>query len=685
MRAADVMIGQISTALLSQQGRLMPWAPVFFAFGIGAFFSAGTEPGVWLLWGMGLVGACLSLVALRLDPVRGPLVWALALMAAGFALAGARTHYVAGPVLEFRYYGPIEGRVVGLDRSASGAIRVTLADVRLSRMDPERVPRHVRVSLHSETDQPPMPGARIMTTGHLSPPGGPTEPGGFDFQRHTWFLSLGAVGYTRVPLLLADPERAGAGVFGIRMALSDYVQEAIPGDAGGFAAAITTGDRSGLTPEVTQNLRDTNLAHLLAISGLHMGLLTGFIFGSLRLVLALTPLSNIWPARKFAALGALAVGVVYLALSGGNVATERAFVMVAVALAAVILDRRAISLRSVAVAALIVLALRPEALLSPGFQMSFSATIALVAAFGALTGSPLSRGPGWSRPVLALFVSASVAGFATLPFAAAHFNRMASFGLIANLVAPPVMGTVVVPAGVLATLLAPLGLDGIGFWIMQQGLGWILAVASTVAAWEGAVRHIPAPPGQVLPLLAIGALAVVLISGLGRWAGLLPFVAGLLIWVNSERPTVLIADTGTLVGVLTEEGRALTKERGAGFVARNWLENDGDGVAQAEAAARWQDAAKVKAVEVAGTWILHASGKRALASLESCPEGYILVASTDVSDPWPCRVLDPRALRESGAIALHARAGALHEKTARQVAGTRLWNDTQTRRARLAY
>jgi competence protein ComEC len=681
--------GVFAAAVLAQRGALFPWVPVVFALGIALFYAAPAEPPLWLLGLAGVLALLAGGLALRADAVRGPCLWAVALLAAGVSVAGLRAHLVATPVLDFRYYGAIEGTVTGIDRSRSGAVRVTLSEVRLSRMAPERIPRKLRLSLHGEAAQRvPRPGARVMTTGHLMPPSGPTEPGGFDFQRHAWHLGLGAIGYSRVPLLPAAAPPESAGVFGLRMALSAYVQAQVSGKAGGFAAAITTGDRSGLDPAVSQALRDTNLAHLLAISGLHMGLLTGFIFAALRVVLA--PLALWLPTRKLAAAGALAVGAVYLALSGGNVATERAFVMVAVALCAVLLDRRAISLRSVAVAALIVLTLRPEALLAPGFQLSFAATVTLVAAFRALVALRLrDRAPLGTQPILAFFVSATVAGLATLPIAAAHFNRMASWGLIANLTAPPVMGTIVAPAGVLAALLAPFGLDWIGFWIMAQGLSWIILVAETISAWPGSVRFVPAPPGAVLPLLALGGLAVVLMKGRVRWAGVAPMLAGLALWAADDRPAVLVADTGGLVGVMTDEGRALSRARASSFVARTWLENDGQGLDQPAAAALWPGDDLLRVWPVAGGRIVHAPGKRALARLESCDADTLLVTTRrDVADLLPpaarCEVLGPQRLAQTGSLALSRRPDGWSMTSAAHETGRRMWNDAATRRVRAA-
>jgi competence protein ComEC len=668
----------IDRVLLGQRGHLFVWSPVCLALGIGAYFGMPVEPGVTEFAVLAVLGTGFAAAALRWPGGWSALGWALALAAAGFCLAGARAHRVADPVLGWRYYGPVEGRVVALDRSSSDALRVTLGHVRLERVGPGKTPGRVRLSLHGEPaeSRPELkPGQRIMTTGHLSPPSGPAEPGGFDFRRHAWFAGLGAVGYTRNPVLtLAPPEtgRAGLYVFTLRMAVSQRVQAVLPGDVGGFAAAVTTGDRSGMGQGALQALRGSNLAHLLAISGLHMGLLAGFVFAVLRLSLAAIPaLALRLPVKKIAAVGALAAAVAYLLLSGGNVATERAFVMVAVVLGAVLVDRRAFSLRAVAMAALIVLALRPEALLGPGFQMSFAATTALVAVFGWLRDSSIRLGPDWLKPVLGVVISSAVAGAATAPYAAAFFNTLAHYGLVANLVSVPLMGVLVIPAAVLAACLTPFGLEFIGLYLMGLGLRWILGVAHWVSALDGARGFVVSPGPWVIPVLSLGMLWLILWQGRARSAGLIPAMVAFWLWSGAERPGVLVADTGGLVGVMTDHGRALSKPRGAGFVASVWLENDGDGVAQPEAAARWPgDEGRVRIIRTGANEVVHVIGKRAAAGFDSCKAGQVIIASVPMALSGPCEVFDPKRLRSTGSLAISDK-GII---TARDQSGQRIWN-----------
>ncbi len=683
MRPSEALTG----GWARQEGHLFPWAPVLYGSGIGLYFALRFalrfEPSatLWACVGLALVVALIA--ALKAPHHVRPLCFGVALALAGFAVAGAKAHRVAAETLSFRYYGAIEGRIVKIDRSASDAVRLTLDHVRLEGMDPSRTPDRVRVALHgAQGFIDPEPGLTVILTGHLSPPGGAVEPGGYDFRRHAWFQRLGAVGYTRTPVLALRAPDAGAAelwVYRLRMKLSTAVQEALPGPVGGFASAITTGDRSGISEESYDALRASNLAHLLAISGLHMGLLTGFVFAAVRVGFALRPRVALrWPAKKIAAVVALVAGAAYLMLSGGNVATERAFIMVSVLFGAVLVDRRAVTLRAVAVAALIVLTLKPDALYGPGFQMSFAATTALVAVYGAFRTHGLSpaRWPRWMRMVGGVATSSLIAGLATAPIAAAHFNQVPHCGVIANVLSVPLMGLVIIPGAVLAALLAPFGLGWLGLWIMAPAIRWILAVAETVSSWSGALSHVVAPEPFVLPLLAVALLWLALWQGAGRLLGA-PLVALAFVqWSITERPDLLVSQTGGLVGVLTDAGRALSKPKGDGFAAASWLENDGDPSDQAQAHQRSAFAEKERQRDITlGRWtVRHATGKTAArAALSDCDKVALLIVNVPLTAEEGCRLYDIRRLRETGALAINATGEGLDITTAKDKTGRRLW------------
>ena len=674
--------------VLGQRGHLSVWVPVFLAIGVALYFNLRFEPDSGAYATLAAIMIGLAAAALWLGESLRPFVMALLLVCAGFMLTGARANMVAEPVLKFRYYGPIEGRVVKVDRSSSDKMRLTLDRVGLERTQKWRTPAKVRVTLHSkQTFISPEPGMVVMLTGHLSGPQGPVEPDGFDFQRMAWFMSLGAVGYSRTPVLMLEPVSEGqAGLFinRLRMKISEGVQAIIPGDAGAFAAAIMTGDRSEMRREVLGQLRASNLAHLLAISGLHMGLLTAFVFGALRYGLALVPLVNLqFPTKKIAASGALLAGAAYLALSGGNVATERAFIMVAVMLVAVLFDRRALTLRAVALAAIIVLIRRPEALTGPGFQMSFAATTALVAVFGALQHFDNSAVPRLLRPVLAVLISSFVAGAATAPIGAAHFNQIAHYGLLANMLTVPLMGILVMPAAVVAAVLYPLGLAWIGLGIMRFGVLWILWVAEWISGLDGAISHVATPMAAVLPLIGLGMLWLILWQGRLRYLGVFVALIGLGLWGMTTRPAVLISTSGGLVGLMGPQGRAFSKPRGDSFSARNWLENDGDaGVTQSEAAQRvgFSGEKGIRRFEVSGQKFVHFTGKGAQGRLAAeCVAGVWVITSATFSRPElegepACTMIDAKSLKQTGALAIYADKAGLRVVSTRAGGGRRFWN-----------
>lgn len=680
----------------TERAGLLPWAPCHMGLGIGLWFSLPAQPGV-LAYGVALlvlaVGTALWRVSAehRRAMTLRLLGFAAIFMALGFGLCGLRAWRVEAPVLTFRYYGAIEGRVIEVDRSARDRIRLTLDQPRLERMAPARLPAKLRISLPDGVTEAPAPGTRVMLTGHLGPPPGPAEPGGFDFRRAAWFESLGAIGYTRSPVMVASPPEPGGALrlHRLRMELSSAMQDRIGGQAGAVASALMTGDRSGISEATNRMMRDSNLFHIISISGLHMGMLAGFVYAATRLLVvvmqALLGRGHMLPAHKLAAVTALLAAAAYLWLSGGGVATERAFLMVAVMLGAILADRRALSLRTVALAAVVILALAPEALLTPGFQMSFAATVALIVIYPAWQRMG-ARLPWYLRPLVMLVLTSVVAGIATSPIAAVHFSRMAHYGVLANLLVVPVTGVLIMPMGPVAALLAPLGLEGSALWLMGLGTRWMLAVGEWVAGLNGAVSHVVQPGPLVLPLMGMGAVLVVLCWSGHRapWrnprllAGLGMLAAAGVLWLGAERPALLISGQGDAVGVMGSEGRALSKPKGGAFTVAEWLEKDGDGADQAEAAARpgWTGPSKDRRYQIAGQEILHLTGKGAAhLAAKACREGTIIISDQAIEGVrGGCRLLDLRSLRDSGAMAARAGDGALQWISVAEISGARPWS-----------
>ncbi|TVQ58713.1 MAG: ComEC family competence protein [Rhodobacteraceae bacterium] len=648
--------------------RLPLWAPVALGLGIQLWFWAPVEPPAWSM-------ALAPLALLTLWRTPGAATAALFCLALGFSAATARARLVAAPVLPSAMVATVEGRVLSVDQSRAGRPRLLLDRLHVYGLSAETTPARARVTLLSPRHGAGVsPGDRISVLAALSPPAGPAAPGAFDFRRAAWFARLGAIGLARSAPARLAPEAPTPAIrlAALRARIADGLRERMPGEAGAFAAAVAAGDRAELPAEAVQALRDSNLAHLLAISGLHMAMVSGLAFAVSRLLLAAIPGAAVrLPAKRLAAGAALAAGVAYLLISGASVATQRAFVMAATALVAVMIDRPAVTMRALAAAATVVLLSAPESLVGVGFQMSFAATLALVAAYES------ARARGWlaardrriaarlARYAVGVVATSAIAGLATAPFAAFHFNRLALWGLPANLAAVPAMGLWVAPALMAAAAAAPLGLEAPWLAAAAMGIEWILGVARFFGGLDGAARAIPVGPPAALGAIVAGGLSIALLTGRRRWLGAVVIVAGLVVWAAGARtPDAMVAAEGRIAAVATPLGLVPDHPTAAGYVGETWLRRAGDRADQRVAAARpaWRDDGPWRVAPFGDGAHLHITRERRLsaATLQArCGLMDVLVTPNATVLHAPsggCLVFDRRDL-SSGFVSLRVEVG----------------------------
>lgn len=563
------------------RGRLALWVPALFGAGIGLYFALPVEPG--------LVPVSLSLflfcaISLVYGRERGWLfILALsgAIVSAGFAAAQLRSAAVTAPVLE-RETGPVRlaARVIGVEPTEKG-MRLTLDRISLAKLSGVQAPDRARVSVRSMKSRP-LPGDRISALVILQPPPPPSIPGGFDFARKAWFEKIGGVGFALGAVSVTRKgEDDGWRIWlaRLRLELTNRILAASSREMGPVAAALLTGERRSIPQRTLAAMRDSGLAHLLAISGLHIGLVAGLLFFAVRLGLAfIEPLALRFPIKKYAAGAAIFGAFAYLLVSGATIPTQRAFLMVSIVMFAVMIDRTAISMRLVAVSAIAVLLLAPESLLSASFQMSFAAVVGLVAVYEATAPSftRLRQRGGILGSRLALFIAATllttlVASTATAPFAVYHFNRIALYGLLANLVAVPVMAAWIMPFGVLSFLLMPFGVEAFGLVPMGWGIEFVLWVAESIAALPGAVAMLAPMPTAGLLIVAIGGLWLCLCRNSIRFLGVPVVAAGLASALLVPTPDMLINRDGKLVAVNLGHGEVvMSPGHGQSFERDMW-------------------------------------------------------------------------------------------------------------------
>jgi competence protein ComEC len=665
-------------------GRLMPWLPVAFGAGIAVYFAAAREPAWWAAVALAAALAAAA-VAARRRPVAFPLVLGAAAIAAGFAAATLRTLALDHAVLRAPAYnvtlsGFVEGRE---EREKTDRIVVRVQAIDLARAD--GVPERVRLSVKKRT-APPV-GSYVALQARLSPPLQPLRPGGYDFARDLYFRGIGAGGFAAGSISLQPPPEPGglrlrvsSFVEGIRDAVDARIRATIPGDAGAIASALLTGKRDALTAELNDAMYISGLGHVLSISGYHMAVVAGIVFFVVRALLALVPaLALRRPIKKWAAFAALVMATLYLILSGAEVATQRSYIMTAIVLVGVMVDRPPLTFRTLSVAALAVLMLAPEALVHPSFQMSFAATLALIALYQhGLPWMAASADTRWGarialwglRGIAALFLASLVAGLATTPYAAYHFHRLAPYGVLANLLAMPVVSAVVMPAGILGLLALPFGFDAPCWQVMRLGIDWMDAVALWVAGLPGAVGHMGAFGPGVLALGTIGLLVGCLLRTPLRLAGAAIFLLACVLALRSVQPDVFVAASGDSFAVRGPDGRLQVIRLGNdAFAIREWLAADGDARGDPRAVAAAVKAREGFACDEAGCVAklvgggLAAIGTSPAAFADDCRRAALVLTTRAAPATCAATVIDRTASRQGGALALR-RVGAAWEVTA---------------------
>ncbi len=583
--------GSLLGAFVAEREQWLHWLPVGLAAGIGLYFSLGEEPSVQsgpIL----LVLSGIFMLVMRRNFAGVVTGLALCAVSTGFTAAQIRTANVDAPGIEKKLWGhSVTGAVWKVSRSAKTQYKLFLCDLAISDFSVTKTPRCVSLNVRTKGDDV-RASDRVQVRAVLLPPPSPAIPGGFDYGRKIFFEGIGAVGYAIGPVSrLEQGAEVSGGIAGflvileqLRDRIAQRFMAGIPGEDGGVAAAITTGIRGGIPDHVYDNMQDSGLAHLLAISGLHLGLVTGLVFMFARASLALFPPATLkYPVKKWAA-GLAAIGALgYFLISGGSLPTQRAFLMCNLVLLAIIFDRNPFSMRLVMFAAVVILLITPEALLSVSFQMSFAAVIGLIAAYEIIR-KPLSRwrqthrGAGYRllEYLALILLTTIVAELALAAITIYHFNRLTLYGLIGNFAAVPLMAFWIMPWALVALLLMPFGLEFLAMWPLGQGIHAMLWVAEKVAALDGAVIIIGSFSTLALAVMSFGSLWLCLWSHRIRLIGLVIIAAGILLAMQFRSPDVLIDSTGKLMAIKNGEGDYIMSSLTRAKYARDvWLRHNG--------------------------------------------------------------------------------------------------------------
>lgn len=582
----------------AQEGRMMLWSPVLLIAGIWTYFNLANEPS-------GIAVAVLGAALLPLIYLgrRSAISLAIAFIIAGFVVAKFREHNIQTPLLRTTVpESDISGFVADAD-NRGGKRRVLVIELDgATNIPADERPVRVRVTTYHAPDV--LIGDYLSMKARLTPLPLPVAPGAFDYGRDLFFQSIGAVGTSksepRIELKSVPAKFIVRRIFhSLRSAMGARITAIIPGPLGAFANAVITGERAAIPKQMNTSLQISGLAHILSISGLHMTLVAGGVFWVVRAFLALFPAITLhYSIKKCAAVAALVVGLIYMLLADSGSATERSYIMIAVMFFAMLVDRPALSLRNLAISALIILLFTPEESMGASFQMSFLAVMGLAAFFEQWNRRPVntqarSKSRIWrlatrsTKMITGSVMTSVVAGGLSSIAAAYHFGRMAPYGIIANAMSLPIVGIAVMPAALTGALVMPFGLEYYPLKVMQFGLWLTMMISDFVASFPHANVLMAKPNLNAIVIAVFGATILCIAAGRFRFAGAALMVVGMATSQMQQRPVILIEERASNVAALNAAHQYVFADTKKGkFAADKWLQSNGELIKLAEASTK---------------------------------------------------------------------------------------------------
>lgn len=681
------ILAWLRTQIEAQRVHLLLYIPFFMLLGDYVYFSLTIEPSVWLTVILGL--CAIAGITLR---QRSTVVLLIGIILLGFTTAKIRELEVATPLLRGSTSGVIMGGWIAnfSDRNNDARmLEIVVDDV--SGVPEDEIPRRVR--LYTADAKQYQVGDYLAFNAYLSPLPRPVTPGGFDYARYQYFSSIGAGGR-----IIGKPEVIPGDVplqfqyrrifRNLRAAINERISAVIPGALGHFGASMVTGDRFGIGDEVTNSVQISGLAHMIGVAGLHMSIVGGFVFWAVRAMLAMVPILALrYPIKKWAAVAGLLVCLLYMLMADAGSRTERSFIMTATFFIAILLDRPAMSLRNLAISAIIVLILTPEECFGASFQMSYLAVMSIIAfhtfyrawrkahvykpktwagRFWHHTKENIYRGAGIS------IVSGASTGIA----AACQFGRLSPYTVFANGFALPVAEIAVLPPAVVAVATMPFGLEFMPLKVMQFGLWFTMLISDWIGTWPGADLMVAKPNVYGIMVMVAGVGLVCIGLGRFRLLGWPVMLIGLALCSFTSRPLLIVEDRAANVALMDDQGHYVLANTKNKFASGKWLQDNGEQATYLNAAARpgWDctggDCFSTSLpVEVS---YLHEKSGNGL----YCPPTPIIIA--DFPLKRQCReakvVIDRIDVWRNGAYAVYLDGSRLRVETARAEQGARPWN-----------
>ena len=553
------------------------WVPVLLGIGILCYLNLYNEPSLIEMIVMDLFSMIVVFMVYYFsnNQITKVFVWAFPIICAGFTIIFCYVQHIDTKFVYPRYYKNITGIVKEIQYYPK-KIRLILQDVH----GVHKKVNKIRISTKNKLPENLGVGDKIQLSAYLNPPNKPVAPLHYNFAMLAYFQNISGVGYTVEPIILLKQYETSSITYyiekirnQIRVSFEDVMHNKVNSQ---IASALIIGKKEGIEQSILQEIRESGLAHLLAISGLHLSIVAGFFFVIIRLLLVaiLGTSSCKYDCKKFSAIFSIIFSFIYLLLSGAPVSAQRSFIMISMVFLAIIINRTSINLRSVSVAATLILLYQPEAIIRPSFQMSFIAVISLIAVHNYIKGKFSRKSKTFY--FIDIIISSLASSLATTPYTVFHFNQISIAGIISNLIAIPLTTFIIMPAGIMFTVLHKISeYANIFAYIMEQALNVLMMVVRYVNEIPYHAIYCPKIAGEVLLLFTLGFLWLSFWQSQIRLFGIPIIICSIVLSLYSKNPDVLFDEKVAAVQGGDKKLYFLNSRIRSNFVTQNWMQQFG--------------------------------------------------------------------------------------------------------------
>ncbi|WP_353274515.1 ComEC/Rec2 family competence protein [Wolbachia endosymbiont (group B) of Hofmannophila pseudospretella] len=567
-----MIVNYIHNNLCNEKYNLILWFPVFQCAGILTYFSLNFEPSCAFTISIFLLLSPILILIAILYRKYAILCISLIAVLIGFTASKFRTDSVNTHILDKeRYVKDIVATVKDINNKGSYE-QFLLYEIKNTKFKLD----NIRISVRTKAEEGIKIGDQVKLSAKLFPPKIAPSEYAYDFARIAYYQKISATGFATSKIVLykkAEARKFQEYIESFRQYIYENLQQNTKKPHADIISALLIGKKDGIDQKTMNAIRDSGIAHLFAISGLHLSFVAGLFFIVFRNLFAISETLTLkYNTKKISAFFTILPTTFYLLITGMQISAQRAYIMVILVLVAIIIERKYRGLIAIAFAASVILIVEPEAILKPGFQMSFSAVLALIASYQ-INANKLFK-IKIIKYFVSIMISSVIASLATVPYTIYNFNYCSISGIITNLIAIPIVTLIIIPLGIIYVLLIPLGIEWIIAPFIERPIDSILCITNAIASLQYLVIPTRTFPGSSIIIITLGLLWLCLWERNWRFFGIFFIVLGIFSSAMYRTPDILVSIDNLAVKEDDSLLYSLTRKN-RNFVVKTWAKQNG--------------------------------------------------------------------------------------------------------------